>query len=160
VTTPEQAFDVRYADLAEIVLTVAREIVMRETDVPDAVSLTPSNAQVMRYIDSHPGAMPSEAAEATGLLRSNLSTAIRELEKIGFIEKRRDPDDGRGIRLFSTAEAARNLEVIRAQWSDGAARALGGPSGVEDATKMLRKLADGLVEDRRQAGLRWKREQL
>lgn len=153
--------DLRYADLAEVVLTVAREIVVRENAMEnDAIALTPSNAQVMRYIDANPGSMPSEAAEATGLLRSNLSTAIRELEKIGFLEKRRDPDDGRGIHLFPTPAAARNLELIRRQWSKGAEKALGGPEGVEEATALLRRLAGALAVERQQSGLRFRRSQL
>ena len=153
--------ETRYADLAETVLAVAREIRLREYGSADgAIPLTPSNAQVMRFIDAHPGATSSEAAEATGLLRSNLSTAVRELEKIGFIEKRRDPTDGRGVLLYSTAAAAHNLALVRAQWSRDAENALDGAEDVEAATGLLRLLADSLVEERRASGLRWHGNQL
>jgi DNA-binding MarR family transcriptional regulator len=154
VESDVRAYDPRYADLAETVLSLAREILIREAEVNEAVTLTPSNAQVMRYIDSNPGALSSEAAEATGLRRSNLSTAIRQLEKIGFIERRPDPDDRRGVRLYPTSEAARNLETVRAQWSDGVFRALRGSEGVEEATALLRRVADTFERDRRELRLR------
>ncbi|GAA3336792.1 hypothetical protein GCM10017714_01020 [Curtobacterium pusillum] len=158
-TTDDDA-GIDYADLAEIVLTVAREIRLRETDLGDTISLTPSNTQVMRYIDTHPGATPSETAEATGLLRSNLSTAIRELEQIGFIEKRRDEHDGRGVRLHSTPTAVANLARVRERWAEDAARVLGKPTGVPQATKLLRRLGEGLADERRRSGARWKRNQM
>lgn len=161
VATTDDDAGAAYADLAQIVLTVAREIRLRETDIgDDTISLTPSNTQVMRYIDAHPGATPSETAEATGLLRSNLSTAIRELEQIGFIEKRRDEHDGRGVRLFSTAIAAANLTRVRDQWAADAARVLGRPAGVQQATKLLRRLGEGLADERRKSGARWSRDQM
>ena len=49
----------------------------------EAVSLTPSEGTVMRYLFPHPGALPSEVASATGLQRSNLSAVLRGLEKRG-----------------------------------------------------------------------------
>lgn len=149
-----------YADLAETVLTLAREIRLREGDLVDAISLTPSYAQVMRYVSTHPGATPSETAEATGLLRSNLSTALRELEKIGFVEKRQSTDDGRGVLLYPSETALANLGRVRAQWSEDAARLLGRPAGVDRATVLLRRLADGLAEERRAAGRQWSRRQM
>lgn len=160
MTTTDDGGATDYADLVDIVLTVAREIRLRESDMGDTVSLTPSNTQVMRYIDAHPGATPSETAEATGLLRSNLSTAIRELEHIGFIEKRRDEHDGRGVRLHSTPIAAANLARVREQWTADASRVLGKPTGVPQATKLLRRLGDGLAEERRASGARWSRTQM
>jgi DNA-binding MarR family transcriptional regulator len=90
-----------FADLAEAILIAARELRIRENDTDSTISLAPSHAQVMSYVDAHPGATPSEAADATGLLRTNLSSAVRELERIGFIEKRPDPNDGRSPQRTS-----------------------------------------------------------
>ena len=160
MTTPTSGPDDRFADLAETILTVAREIRLREYDSEGTIALTPSNAQVMRYIDAHPGSTPSETAEATGLLRSNLSTGVRELEKIGFLERRQDPEDGRGVRLYSTPLAAEGLARVRSQWADDAGRVLGRSRGVAEATALLKKLAAGLVEERRASGTRWSRRQL
>lgn len=160
VTTNDGGADRRYADLAEVVLTVARELRLDEHDLDDTIALTPSNAQVMRYVDAHPGATPSEAAEATGLLRSNLSTAVRELVEIGFIERRRDEQDGRGVHLHSTPKAAHNLAVVRDHWARSAERVLGRPRGVEQAIRLLERIAEGLATERREAGRRWSRKQM
>ena len=80
----------------------------------------------MRHIDHHPGVTPSEVARATGLQRSNLSTALRALERRGFVERRADPHDARGVNLFPTDLAADNLKRLRRQWADQMKSALGG----------------------------------
>lgn len=138
-----------HADLAEVVLRVARELTFREH--PDAVRLTPTAGNVMRFIDEHPGAAPSEIAEAVGLLRSNLSGALRDLERLGFVERRSDPTDGRGALLFPTAASAQNLDAIRADWATWVGDALG-ERGLQHEgvmVEMLEQLAAGLVRDRR-----------
>ncbi|MGY4710518.1 MarR family winged helix-turn-helix transcriptional regulator [Mycolicibacterium sp. CBM1] len=115
--------DSELADLAEVILVVARELRMGMD--ADTAHLTPSEAHVMRYIDSHPGAAPSDVARSTGLQRSNLSTALRGLERRGFVDRRADPHDARGINLFPTALAADNLTRVRRQWARRMAIALG-----------------------------------
>ncbi|WP_328358132.1 MarR family transcriptional regulator [Mycobacterium sp. NBC_00419] len=111
------------ADLAEVILVVARELRMGME--PDTV-LTPSEAHVMRYIDDHPGAAPSDVARFTGLQRSNLSTALKGLERRGFVERRADAHDARGVNLFPTPLAADNLTRLRTRWARQLAVALGG----------------------------------
>ncbi|ANP74444.1 MarR family winged helix-turn-helix transcriptional regulator [Cryobacterium arcticum] len=139
----------RYADLAEVILRAARELSFREHRDSGTISLTPANANVMRYIDRNPGATPSDVADATGVLRSNLSASLRELERLGFVERRSDPADGRGVQLFPTERAARNLAVIRAGWGEHARDALGDLAGVEDTTALIERLTAGLVQARR-----------
>ncbi|MFJ3383188.1 MULTISPECIES: MarR family winged helix-turn-helix transcriptional regulator [unclassified Curtobacterium] len=160
MATNETDDDRIYADLAESVLTLAREIRLREAELEDTISLTPSYAQVMRYVSTHPGATPSETADATGLLRSNLSTALRELEKIGFVEKRQSAEDGRGVRLYPTDTALGNLGRVREQWAADAERLLGKTTGVSRTTTMLRTLAEGLAAERQAAGRQWSRRQM
>ncbi len=137
------------ADLAELILTVAREIRFPRFDDDRIVALGFSDANVMRYIDHHPGATPSDVAQATGLHRSNLSTALRTLERHGLVERRNDSADRRGVNLFPTARAAANLALVRGEW----ARALGialGPdrANIADALGLLRRLEHGLVAAR------------
>lgn len=137
------------AELAQLILTTAREIRFRGYDDPDAVSLNPSEANVMRYIDEHPGATPSAVADATGLRRSNLSTALRELEARGFVERRVDPHDGRGINLFPTPLAARNLALVQQEWAKALAAGLGDDHrDIEPAKRLLERLERGLVAAR------------
>ena len=137
------------AQLAQLVLSSAREIRFRGYDDPDAVSLNPSEANVMRHIDSHPGATPSAVAEATGLRRSNLSAALRELESRGFVERRVDPNDGRGVNLFPTPRAAHNLALVRSEWAKALAAGLGDDRrDVPAAMRLLARLEAGLIAAR------------
>ncbi|MFJ3473412.1 MarR family winged helix-turn-helix transcriptional regulator [Microbacterium maritypicum] len=139
-----------FADLTEVVLRVARELSYREHRESRGISLTPANANIMRHIDRNPGTTPSEVADATGVFRSNLSTALRELERLGFVERRSDPEDGRGVCLFSTDAAARNLDLIRESWSESARIGLADSEGILEATALLEGMATKLVAARRQ----------
>lgn len=138
------------AELAQLILSVAREIRFRGYDDPEAVSLNASEANVMRYIDTHPGTTPSAVADATGLRRSNLSTALRDLESRGFVERRVDPNDGRGVNLFPTPRAARNLELVRREWAHALDVGLGADHrDIASAKRLLQRLEGGLVAARR-----------
>jgi hypothetical protein len=77
------------------VLEIAREIQFRGYTSPEAVSLTPSEGTVMRYLFPHPGALSSQVASATGLRSSNLTAVLRGLEQKGLIERVADPEDAR-----------------------------------------------------------------
>ncbi|CAN5622297.1 MarR family transcriptional regulator [soil metagenome] len=138
------------ADLAELILNVAREIRSRRPGDDDRViHLSWSEANVMRFIDHHPGAAPSDVAEATGLRRSNLSTALRSLEANGLVERRNDPADRRGVNLFPTARAASNLALVRADWARRLGNSLGDDhDSVTDALALLRRLEHGLIAAR------------
>lgn len=137
------------ADLAQVILNVAREIRFRGYDNADAVGLNPSDANVMKFIDGHPGATPSEVARATGLQRSNMSTALKNLESRGFVERRTDPTDGRGVKLYPTARAATNLSLVRREWANHLAVGLGDDrENLVETTALLRRLEAGLVAAR------------
>ena len=140
--------DSELADLAEAILGVGRELRLRTQ--AGAVQLTAQEAHVMRHIDHHPGVTPSDVARATGLQRSNLSTALRALERRGFVERRADPHDARGINLFPTDRAADNLKRLRRQWADQLASALGGGDlqNAAAAKALLQRVEAGLVADR------------
>jgi DNA-binding MarR family transcriptional regulator len=105
------------ADLADVILALARTI---STDVhldAEIVDLTASEINVMRYVDRHPGASPAAVAAATGMQRSNLSRAVRDLEAKNMVRRTADESDGRQVRLYPTARAAENLKRLRAKWS-------------------------------------------
>lgn len=140
--------DARLADLADAVLNVSREI--RARGDGDAVALTITEGNVMRFVDRHPGATPGELAEGTGLQRSNLSTTLRALEEKGLVERQHDSSDGRTIRVTPTDRAAENLRALRDNWTALLGEALDGRSaGVDDALALLIRLEEGLVRSRR-----------
>ena len=109
--------DERLADLADLVLAVARAISIDAHLDPTIVDLTATEINVMRYVDRHPGTSPTAVAAATGLQRSNLSRALRDLEAKGMVQRTADTADARHTRLEPTALAAANLQRLRAKWS-------------------------------------------
>src|ERR1700712_2331894 len=109
--------DARFADLADLVLTIARVVNIDSHQDPDVVDLTAIEINVMRYVDRHPGTSPSAVAVATGLQRSNLSRVLRDLEAKGMVARTTDESDGRQFCLKPTPLAAANLRRLRAKWS-------------------------------------------
>jgi DNA-binding MarR family transcriptional regulator len=109
--------DARLADLADLVLAIARAINTDAHQDPKTIDLTATEINVMRYIDRHHGTSPTAVAAATGLQRSNLSRVLRDLEARGMIARTADACDGRQTRLESTARAGANLRRLRANWS-------------------------------------------
>ena len=143
--------DDELADLADLVLAVARTIATDAHLDPAVVDLTATEVNVMRFIDRHPGTSPSAVAAGTGLQRSNLSRTLRELESKGMVERTACASDGRQSRLDPTARSAANLRRLRANWS----RLLGGVDvdrrHLEVALGVLAELDAGLAPGPRQA---------
>ncbi|MGU3500409.1 MarR family winged helix-turn-helix transcriptional regulator [Mycobacterium sp. C31M] len=134
------------ADLADLVLTVSRAIKARTAADPSVLDLSATEVTVLRFIDHHPDTGPSAVAAGTGLQRSNLSRALRDLETKGLIRRSPDPADNRQYRLQSTELAAENLARIRAIWSSilDAALQNSGDHDIAGAVRMLAALEQGL----------------
>jgi DNA-binding MarR family transcriptional regulator len=148
----QQPTEEQWAEFADHVLEIAREIQVRGYTSPDAVSLTPSEGTVMRYLFRHPGVLPSQVASATGLQRSNLSAVLRGLEEKGLIERVADPEDGRWVRIHPTARAIRNYALVRREWASAVAAAAAGDPAVETALPLLANVRAGLVRLRQGDG--------
>jgi len=137
--------DATWGEFADVLLRVARELDPHADSAADVVALTGTERLVMRWVDRHPGTSPSATADATGLRRSNLSAAVRELERKGMVERRTGSDDGRQVRLFATDLAAENIERLRAWWADSLRQALpADEGGVEAALRLLTRIDEGL----------------
>ena len=78
-----QPSEEQWADFADLVFFISREIKFGGYSSEEAISLSPSEGVVMRYLFRHPGAIPSKVAEAAGLQRSNLSTVLKQPGKEG-----------------------------------------------------------------------------
>ncbi|MGW7689053.1 MarR family winged helix-turn-helix transcriptional regulator [Streptomyces asiaticus] len=102
-------------ELADLILAVGRHI--QASKEAAAESGTPLQGAVMRFIDRHPGTTPSAAAEATQLISSNFSRALRGLEKNGMVRREVDEHDARRVRLYPTDRARENLQRLREAWS-------------------------------------------
>ncbi|ATY15129.1 MarR family transcriptional regulator [Amycolatopsis sp. AA4] len=107
--------DERLFELADLILAVARHI--NAAKEANAESGTPLEGAVMRFVDRHPGTTVNAAAEATQMISSNVSRAVRGLENKGLLRREADPDDARRVRLYPTPKAAENLQKLRDTWS-------------------------------------------
>jgi DNA-binding MarR family transcriptional regulator len=141
----ESSTDAQWAEFADHVLEIAREIQFRGYVSREAVSLSPSEGTVMRYLFPHPGALASEVAFATGLQRSNLSAVLRGLEEKGLIERVTDPADGRWVRVHPTPRAVRNYALVQSEWASAVEEAAEGDPAVEVTLPLLAKVRAGLV---------------
>ncbi|HET6708149.1 MarR family winged helix-turn-helix transcriptional regulator [Amycolatopsis sp.] len=135
-----------YADLADLVLNVARLIRLRTPAEPDVVPLTATERQVMRIVDLTPGCAPSRIAERAGLQRTNVSTALRGLEAKGMLTR---SGHGRTVKVHPTELARTNLEVLRGAWAKLLADLLDDidPAAITRCNEILaqleRRFADG-----------------
>lgn len=134
------------ADLADVVMAVSRAIKLRTAADPSVLDLSTTEVTVLRYIDHHPGVSPTAVATGTGLQRSNLSRALRDLEAKHLVRRAADPSDNRQSLLRSTALAAENLRHIRAIWSGLLREALAdtGDHDITCALELLGTLERGL----------------
>lgn len=105
----------RLFELADLILAISRHLHAAKADA--AEPWTPLEAAVMRFIDQQPGATATQAAEATQLISSNFSRALRKLEQKDLVHREADPDDARRVRLYPTQKADENLGYLQDAWS-------------------------------------------
>jgi DNA-binding MarR family transcriptional regulator len=132
------------AELAQLILNVGRLVRARTPSGDEVVPLTETERTVMRLVDLHPGAAPSEIARRARLQRTNVSTALRTLEDKGMVT--RTAVAGRGIVVHPSERAATNLGILRAAWARELAGVLGDePDAVRQCNDLLRRLEQRLT---------------
>ena len=65
-----------------------------------------------------PGLRQTDLAETLGVEPPTITRMIRRLERGGLVERRRDPDDGRTLRIHPTPRARLLEAMVRRTWSD------------------------------------------
>ena len=141
----------RWAELADLVLIISRELQYRGYSDERAVSLTQSEGMVMRYLLQGEPAAPSQIAAATGLQRTNLSTTLRGLEHKGLIQRQANPSDGRGVTVSPTEHGRSNYALVRREWATAVGAAAGHDTTHLDATlSLLTAVGDALTKSRPQ----------
>lgn len=134
---PDAARDGRLADLADLVLTVARKIQAAPRGDAELVTLTPLEAIAMQFIDRNPGVRASELSSELGQSSSNTSYALRELEGKGMIRREPDPADRRVVRIHATERARTNLSRLRLHWAGLLGRLDADPHRLDEAIALL-----------------------
>ena len=122
----------------------------RESDPGQA--LPASELEIMRLLVRRPGLSVNDTAAELRLAPANVSTALRALEARGLLERRRDPDDGRVVRLHPTEAALAHRSDQELAWGNALAQALAALPKADArrtlaATPALRALADVLGRD-------------
>ena len=139
----------RWADLADLILTISREIQVRGYSAPEAHSLTTSEAAVMRHLQQEPSTGMTDLINATGLLRTNLSTVLKSLDGKGLIVRRVRAENRREITVHRTQRGRRNYEIVRREWSRLISRAAPPDDGaLGEALDLLSGIRDGLIAER------------
>ena len=120
---------------------------------PDPGQLLPaSELEIMRLLVRRPGLNVNETAASLHLQAANVSTALRALEARGLLERRRDPDDGRVVRLFATTDALAHRHEQELAWGAALEQTLATLTAAEAqrllaAAPALRTLAAALRRD-------------
>jgi DNA-binding MarR family transcriptional regulator len=133
----------RLFELADLILAVGRHI--QASKDAGAKSGTPLEGAVMRYVDRHPGTTTSAAAEATQLISSNFSRAVRGLESMGFVRREVDPDDARRVRLYPTDKSQENLRLLHEIWSGLLDGVIDDSDEIDGVIATLRRIEGGLI---------------
>lgn len=121
------------------------------------LGVTGSQRMAIRLIARFDGISAGELAELLHLHPSTLTGVIEKLGRAGMVDRVRDPDDARRIRLSLTDEGWAIDRVQRGTVEAAVRRALSQATEEEisAATSLLKKLADELDEDaspRRRSG--------
>lgn len=89
---------------------------------------------LLNWIATSPGCGIREIATGLGLTAPTVSVGVRRLEEAGLLERQPDPQDGRAVRLFLTAQGQTLQERAHAFRREKMRRVLAGLTNEEAAT--------------------------
>ena len=72
--------------------------------------LKPGNQRILFYISNHPGCLQRDIADNCDVDPSTLSTVLSNLEKKGFIERRRFEKNNRSNAIYITEEGKKQSD--------------------------------------------------
>lgn len=67
----------------------------------------PSHGSIMEQLDFEDGQRLTDLAEGAGITPQSAGELVDQLEELGYVERRPDPDDRRAKRVFRTSKARR-----------------------------------------------------
>ena len=79
--------------------------ILREAHEAGFTDLVPAHLAVLRY-PGPDGRRPSELAAEVGMTKQAMNYLLGQLEQLGYIERRDDPDDSRSKRVHVTRRGA------------------------------------------------------
>lgn len=91
--------------------TLSKEISTAVQEV--APDQRPSHGNVMEQLDFQDGQRLIDLAEGAGMAPQSIGELVDQLEAMGYVERRPDPDDRRAKRIYRTNKAKRVSETAR-----------------------------------------------
>lgn len=86
--------------------------ILREANAAGFTDLVAAHLAVLRYPGPN-GRRPSELAAEVGATKQAMNYLLGQLERLGYVERRDDPDDLRSKRVHLTARGEALRRVIR-----------------------------------------------
>lgn len=74
----------------------------------------PSHGNVMEQLDFNDGQRLTDLAEGAGMAPQSIGELVDQLEELGYVERRPDPDDRRAKRIYRTEKGKKASDIARA----------------------------------------------
>ena len=97
-------------------------------------AVTMPQLTLLDWVAASPGCGIQDIAAGLNLTAPTVSVGVRRLEKTGLLERQPDPQDGRAVRLFPTAQGQALCERARTFRRDKMRRLLRGLTAEEGST--------------------------
>ena len=116
---------------------------LREKGITDT---RPSHGNVMEHLAFEDGVRLSDLAARAGITPQSMGQFVDELEALGYVEKRPDPNDRRAKRIYLASKGRRSTKI---EWEvisevEEALAALLGKRRLAQLRRTLREVVEGL----------------
>jgi DNA-binding MarR family transcriptional regulator len=114
--------------------------------------ITPTRLAALAALARHPrGLRQGDLAELMNISAPSMTRLVEIMSEAGWVERSRDPGDGRALLLVLSPVGVKTLETLRQETTSALSRELADLttpelSALEAALPVLRKLADRHVE--------------
>jgi DNA-binding MarR family transcriptional regulator len=125
--------------------TLAVETALHDAGFGD---IRPPHANVFTFVPPH-GIQVSELTQLAHVRKQTMAQAVQELEQLGYVERRPDPNDRRARLVFLTARGERVRPVAMTAGRRAAARwtELTSPEQIDSLERSLQALLTALQND-------------
>lgn len=93
------------AELAKLLSHIGRGLRYRTRTAREALDITQSESELLRLVERRPGLRVHDAAQELGIASNSVSTLVKQLNRVGLLERTADPLDGRAACLRLTPSA-------------------------------------------------------
>jgi DNA-binding MarR family transcriptional regulator len=122
---------------------ISRALRYRTRAAHAALGVTYSEAELLRVLRRQPGIRVQDAATELGIASNSVSTLVKQLTRLGLIERGADPLDARAVCLRLTPHAESWLKQMGSTREEAVARAL---ASLDDADQaMLAQAAPAML---------------